>query len=147
MFYDPAEMSLCYLPNTLGTDMPWLKWNNYQICLAFLSQMLHQVFLFRCHLSLSSCCVFRGYSVNNSLQTYASRNPIVLHPLKLALVGYQFVQPLLLLLWNTDWNQNFFDVFPLDVRESHSLKQKKKIKWNSLNWGVRLVVITLKRPF
>ena len=147
VFYDPAEMSICSLPNTLGIDMPWLKWNNYQICLAFLSQMLHQVFLFRCHLSLSSCCVFHGYSLNNSLRTNASRYPIVLHPLKLALVGYQFVQPPLLLLCNTDWNQNFFDVFLLDVRESHLLKQKKKMKWNSLNWGVRLVIITLERSF
>lgn len=96
------------------------------MCLSFLPQILHQVLLLRCHLSLSSCCVFHGYSVNNCLRTYASQNPIVLHPLKLALVGYQFVQPPLFLLYNTDWNQNFFDVFLLDVRESHSLKQKKK---------------------
>ena len=147
VFYDPAEMSHCYLPNILGINMPWLKWNNYQVCLAFLSQMLYQVFLFRCHLSLSSCCVFHGYSVNNSLRTYASRNPIVLHPLKLALVGFQFVQPPLLLLCNTDWNQNFFDVFFVDVRESRILKQKKQWSEIAQNWGVRLVVITLKRPF
>ena len=119
-------MSHCYLTNTLGTDMPRLKWNNYQICLAFLSQMLHQVFLFRCHLSLSSRCVFHGYSVYNSLRTYACRNQIVLHPLKLALVGFQFVQSPLSVLCNTDWNQSFFDVFFLDVRESHILIQKKK---------------------
>ena len=71
------------------------------------------------------CCVFHGYYVNSFLPIYAFPNTIVLHPVKLALVSFQFVHPPLFLLCNTDWNQNFFDVFLLDVRESHSLKQKK----------------------